>query len=51
MASRALVVKLLQLKFGPLGPRERAVVDAADLASLERFAERVLTAATLDDVL
>jgi hypothetical protein len=46
-----LVLKQLQLKFGAIGPRERAIVDAADLETLERYAERVLTATSLDDVL
>ena len=50
-ASRALVVKQLQLKFGVLPAPERAILDRADLETLERYAERVLTAARLADVL
>jgi predicted transposase/invertase (TIGR01784 family) len=50
-ASRVLVLKQLQLKFGAIGPRERAIVDAADLETLERYAERVLTATSLEEVL
>jgi hypothetical protein len=46
-----LVLTLLQLKFGAIGPRERAIVEAAALETLERYAERVLTAASLADVL
>jgi hypothetical protein len=45
------VLKQLQLKFGAVGPSERAIVEAADLDTLERYAERVLTAASLADVL
>ena len=50
-ASRVLVLKQLQLKFGSIGPRERAIVEVADLETLERYAERVLTATSLEEVL
>ena len=46
-----LVLKQLQLKFGAVGATERAIVEAADLDTLERYAERVLTATSLADVL
>jgi predicted transposase YdaD len=46
-----LVLRQLQLKFGTVGPSERAVVEAADLETLDRYAERVLTAMSLAEVL
>jgi hypothetical protein len=48
---RRVLLKLLTLRFGP--PPEPAArrIAAADADTLERWAERVLTAATLDEVL
>ncbi len=46
-----LLLKLLTLRFGPLPDAAHARVNTAPEAELEVFAERVLTAPTLDDVL
>ncbi len=48
---RGVVVKQLQLKFGELPAAAQARVAAADAAALERYAERVLSADTLDAVI
>lgn len=50
-ASRALVLRQLHLKFSTVSPAARAIVEAADAVSLERYAERVLTAGSAEDVL
>lgn len=47
---RATLDKLLRLKFGPLSDAVRARLDAADEASLDRWTERILFAATLDEL-
>jgi len=44
------LLKLLGLRFGPLSAVTRARVEAGSRAQLEVWVERVLTAATLDDV-
>lgn len=54
-ASRAegkaeLLLKLLELRFGPVPPEVRARVERAIHRLLDRWAERVLTAATLEEV-
>jgi hypothetical protein len=49
--SHALVVRLLRQKFGPLSLAEIARVDAATASELEEMAIRVLSAATLEEVL
>lgn len=46
-----LLMKLLRLRFGDLSPRVEARISGASPSDLERMAERVLTAASLDDVL
>ena len=46
-----LLTKLLALKFGPLPETAPTRVREASIDELERFAERVLTAETLEDVL
>ena len=46
-----LLIKLLTLRFGALPEAAVTRVRAASIDELERFAERVLTAETLDDVL
>ena len=48
---RGMLRKLLTLRFGPLPTEATARLDAADVAALDTWAERVLTAATLEDVL
>jgi hypothetical protein len=46
-----LLLKLLTLKFGIVGPEVASRVQTADAATIDRWAERVLVAQTLDDVL
>ena len=48
---RGMLLKQLKLKFGPLDEATQARVAAADDAALDRYAERVLSAATLSAVL
>ena len=45
------MLKLLTLRFGPLPDDVIARVRAAHSAELERFAERVLNATSLDEIL
>lgn len=45
-----LVRKLLTLRFGPLTDAANARLEAADVPTLETWGERVLTAASLDEV-
>lgn len=45
-----IVLKLLQLKFGALDSSTRSRVRRAEPADLERWAQRLLTADTLDEV-
>jgi hypothetical protein len=44
-------VRLLTRKFGPVPDRVRERINAASIEQLEVWCERVLDAATLDDVL
>jgi predicted transposase YdaD len=46
-----MVRRQLELKFGPLSDDSLSRLDAADEDGLERYAERVLTAATINEVL
>jgi hypothetical protein len=46
-----LLVRLLTLKFGPLPGTVRAHIDGASPEQLEIWADRVLSATTLDEVL
>lgn len=46
-----VLLKLLGVRFGRLSDATRAYVEAATSAQLDRWVERVLTAATLDEVL
>jgi hypothetical protein len=48
---RALVLRLLERRFGPLDEGTRARVERAAVHELERWAEQLLTAATLEDAL
>ena len=48
---RALLRRLLTLKFGPLPEGAATVLDAATEQQLETWAERVLTAASLEEIL
>jgi hypothetical protein len=45
-----LLVRMLELKFGPLSPRDRKRIDAADSDRLLEWGERILTARSLDEV-
>lgn len=47
----AVLVKQLQLKFGPLPDAVAARVHSASLEQLDAWVERVLSAATIDDVM
>jgi predicted transposase/invertase (TIGR01784 family) len=49
--ARALIRRLLDKKFGPLGAATLARLEAADHAALERYTDRVLTAKSLAEVL
>lgn len=51
IGARNLLVKLLRTRFGALPEVAAARIQAADAAQLDVWAERVLTASTLDDVL
>ncbi len=46
-----VLLKQLALKFGPLDPSVHERVARASIEQLDRMAERILTAATLEDVL
>jgi hypothetical protein len=48
---QATLAKLMQLRFGPLTPATRALVEAADDDTLDRWTERILIAASLDVLL
>lgn len=48
---RRLLLKLLRVRFGDLPQAALARVEEAELAQIERWGERVLTATTLDEVL
>jgi Domain of unknown function (DUF4351) len=48
---RAVLVRQLTRRFGPLPRKAAARIRRADQATLERWSDRVLTAGTLDDVL
>ena len=47
---RGMLRKQLTLRFGPLPEEAGARLDAADVPTLDGWAERVLTAATLGEV-
>ena len=46
----SLLLRQLELRFGPLSEGSRAQVRAADADTLLRWGDRVLTAATVDEV-
>jgi len=48
---RGMLVRQLQLRFGPLPPEVAERIERAPSADLERWADRVLFAATLAEVL
>jgi flagellar biosynthesis/type III secretory pathway protein FliH len=47
---RALLIELLETKFGKLDEQARRQVDSADVLARKRYAQRALTATTLDEV-
>jgi len=47
---RAILVKLLTFKFGPLAETHRAQIEAASPAQLEAWTEKVLTASSVDEL-
>ena len=47
---RSTLAKQMQLRFGPLTPATEARLEAADEATLDRWTERILTAASLDEL-
>jgi predicted transposase YdaD len=47
---RSTLAKQMQLRFGPLTPATEARLQAADEATLDRWTERILTAASLDEL-
>ena len=49
-ATRALVARQLERKFGPLTLEHQALLDSATLEQLERYADALLTASSLDKV-
>lgn len=51
LALRAVLRKQLVIRFGPLAPADDARIEAAMLPQLERYLERVVTAAALAEVL
>jgi hypothetical protein len=48
---RAILSRLLTRRFGPLPAAATARIQRADLATIERWSDRLLTATSLDDVL
>jgi predicted transposase/invertase (TIGR01784 family) len=48
---RMTLRKLIRLKLGELGSAQASRIDQADVATLERWTERVLTAASVDEIL
>ncbi|HSG20889.1 MAG TPA: DUF4351 domain-containing protein, partial [Burkholderiaceae bacterium] len=50
-ATRSLVGRLLERKFGPLIPEYQSKLDSATLEQLEHFAEVLMTASSLQEVL
>ena len=49
-ATRALVARQLERKFGPLTPEHQALLDSATLEQLEQYSDTLLTASFLDEV-
>ncbi|MCG8420795.1 MAG: DUF4351 domain-containing protein, partial [Proteobacteria bacterium] len=48
---RAIVLRLLTKRFGPLPPAALERIEQADTSTLEHWADRLLTADSLDEVL
>jgi len=50
-ATRALVTRQLERKFGPLSSQHQAQLDSATLEQLEHYSDALLLASSLDEVL
>ncbi|MEZ4308854.1 MAG: DUF4351 domain-containing protein, partial [Polyangiaceae bacterium] len=50
-AARSLLLRQLQLRFGSLPPEVLARIDSASRADLDLWADRIITAAKLSDIL
>lgn len=50
-ATRDLLRRHLRTKFGPLSPEHESFLDSASLEALDRYADRLLTAPSIDAVL
>ncbi len=51
LGQRTFVLRLLDKRFGPLDPAVLAQVEKASVSTLERWADRILSADTLDQIL
>ena len=51
MGTRNVLLRMLRSRFGALPETAEARIQAAEVAQLEVWADRILTAATLDEVL
>ena len=50
-SARAILLKLIQLRFGPISDARHRVLETADEKQLDRWVERILTVDSLDDLL
>ena len=50
-ATRAMVARLLERKFGPLSSQHRALLASATIEQLEQYSDALLSASSLDEVL
>ena len=50
-ATRALVARQLERKFGPLNPEHQALLASAKIEQLEKYSDALLLASSLDEVL
>jgi flagellar biosynthesis/type III secretory pathway protein FliH len=48
---RAVLIRQLELRFGPLSPEQAACLENATSEQLDAWTERVLTEATIDGIL
>jgi predicted transposase YdaD len=50
LGEAAVLLRLIEIKFGPLSESERQKIQAADINTLLQWSERILTADTKEDV-
>ena len=50
-STRAILLKLIQLRFGPISDARHRILATADEKQLDRWVERILTVDSLDDLL